>query len=123
MYGHAVAPLTPFQIAVGDAHLADPPHRLARPPWPEREAGEDWSQGIPLAYVQEVCEYWRTAYDWRAREAHLNQFPQFRIPLSGGGDETLGFHFIHARSPEASALPLVITHGWPGSTVEFMKVI
>jgi pimeloyl-ACP methyl ester carboxylesterase len=117
------AAITPFQIAVGDADLTDLQDRLARTRWPEREAVDDWSQGIPLAYVQEVCDYWRTSYDWRTREKHLNQFPQFRIPLSGGSDETLGFHFIHARSPEPNAFPLVITHGWPGSTVEFMKVI
>src|SRR3954451_14327412 len=123
MYGHAVAAITPFQIAVSDAELADLHDRLARTRWPEREAVDDWSQGIPLAYVQEVCDYWRTSYDWRFREKHLNQFPQFRIPLSGGSDETLGFHFIHARSPEPNAFPLVITHSWPGSTVEFMKVI
>jgi len=117
------ATITPFEIAVGDDELADLHDRLARTRWPEREVVDDWTQGIPLAYVQEVCEYWRTTYDWRAREKHLNQFPQFRTPLSGGSDETLGFHFIHARSPEPNAFPLVITHGWPGSTVEFMKVI
>ena len=91
--------------------------------WPERETVDDWSQGIPLDYVREVCEYWRTTYDWRAREAELNRFPQFRTVLSGGGDEPLGFHVVHARSPEPGALPLLLTHGWPGSTVEFMKVI
>ena len=123
-YGHAVtAAISPFQIAVDEADLAELNDRLARTRWPEREPVGDWSQGIPLAYVQEICEYWRTAYDWRAREKHLNQFPQFRTELSGGSDDQLGIHFIHARSPEANALPLVITHGWPGSTVEFMKVI
>lgn len=115
--------ITPFTIAVDDAALADLRERLARTRWPERETVSDWSQGIPLAYVQEVCEYWRTAYDWRAREAALNRFPQFRTVLTGGGDEPLGIHFIHARSPEPGAFPIVLTHGWPGSTVEFMKVI
>ncbi|HEY0518336.1 MAG TPA: epoxide hydrolase, partial [Ilumatobacteraceae bacterium] len=91
--------------------------------WPERETVDDWSQGIPLAYVQEVCEYWRTSYDWRAREARLNEFAQFRTTLTGDGDEPLSVHFIHARSPQPDAFPLVLTHGWPGSTVEFMKVI
>jgi len=79
---------------------------------------DDWSQGIPLAYTQEVCRYWEKEYDWRKREARLNEFPQFRTEIDG-----LGIHFIHVRSPRADALPLVITHGWPGSVVEFLKVI
>jgi pimeloyl-ACP methyl ester carboxylesterase len=115
--------IEPFQIAISDAAIADLHDRLASTRWPEREAVDDWSQGIPLAYVQEVAEHWRSTYDWRARETHLNQFPQFRTTLSGDGDEPLGFHFIHARSPEPDAFPIVMTHGWPGSTVEFMKVI
>lgn len=115
--------IVPFQIAIDDDVLADLHDRLARTRWPEREAVDDWSQGIPLAYVQEVAEHWRTSYDWRAREAALNRFPQFRTTLSGDGPEPLGFHFIHARSPEPNAFPIVMTHGWPGSTVEFMKVI
>jgi pimeloyl-ACP methyl ester carboxylesterase len=118
-----VTDITSFEIAVDDAELADLHDRLARTRWPEREPVKDWSQGIPLAYVQEVCEYWRNGYDWRSREKHLNQFPQFRTSLSGDADEKLGIHFIHARSPEPNAFPLVITHGWPGSTVEFMKAI
>jgi epoxide hydrolase len=115
--------ISDFSIAVSDAELADLKGRLGRTRWPNKETVDDWTQGIPLAYVQEVCEYWRTSYDWRTREAALNRFPQFRATLSGGGDDPLGFHFIHARSPEANAFPLVLTHGWPGSTVEFMKVI
>lgn len=115
--------ITPFHIDVPDADLADLHERLARTRWPDRETVGDWGQGIPLAYVQEVCEYWGASYDWRTREKQLNRFPQFRTSLSGGGDELLGFHFIHARSAEPNALPLVLTHGWPGSTVEFMKVI
>jgi epoxide hydrolase len=115
--------ITPFSIAIADEVIADLTARLAKTRWPNRETVEDWSQGIPLAYVQEVCEYWRTSYDWREREAKLNRFPQFRTTLSGGSDEPLGFHFIHARSPEPNAFPLVLTHGWPGSTVEFMNAI
>jgi pimeloyl-ACP methyl ester carboxylesterase len=115
--------VTPFTIAIDETDLVDLHDRLARTRWPNRETVDDWTQGIPLSYVQEACEYWRTTYDWRKREAHLNQFPQFRTTLSGGADEPLGFHFIHARSPESNAFPLVLTHGWPGSTVEFMKVI
>lgn len=79
---------------------------------------DDWSQGIPLTYVQEVCGYWAEKYDWRAREERLNAWPQFRTGIDG-----VGIHFVHARSPHEDALPLVITHGWPGSVVEFQKVI
>jgi len=116
-------PITPFRIDVDEAVLSDLHDRLQRTRWPEREAVDDWTQGIPLGYVQELCEYWRTSYDWRKREALLNAVPQFRTTLTGGSDEPLGFHFLHARSPEPNAFPLVLTHGWPGSTVEFMKVI
>jgi pimeloyl-ACP methyl ester carboxylesterase len=115
--------ISPFAIAVPDQALVDLRDRLARTRWPECETVNDWSQGIPLAYVQEVCEYWRTSYDWRQRETELNRFAQFTTTLSGGGDEPLAFHFIHARSPESDAFPLILTHGWPGSTAEFMKVI
>jgi epoxide hydrolase len=115
--------LTPFIVDIPDADLADLRERLARTRWPDRQTVDDWSQGIPLDYVQAVCDHWRTGYDWRAREAALNRFPQFRTTLSGGGDEPLAIHLVHARSPAPDALPLVLTHGWPGSTVEFMKVI
>ena len=83
------------------------------------ETVDDWSQGIPLAYVQELCAYWADRYDWRATEARLERAsPQFRTEIDG-----LGIHFLHVRSPHPDALPLVITHGWPGSVVEFLKVI
>jgi pimeloyl-ACP methyl ester carboxylesterase len=108
----------PFRIAASDAALDDLRRRLRATRWPEREAVDDWSQGIPLAYVQDVCAYWAEKYDWRARETRLNRFAQFRTELGG-----LGIHFVHVRSPHADALPLVITHGWPGSIVEFQKVI
>jgi pimeloyl-ACP methyl ester carboxylesterase len=110
--------IVPFRIDVPESQLDDLRRRLAATRWPEREVVDDWSQGIPLAYVQEVCRYWGSSYDWRAREARLNGFDQFRTEIDG-----LGIHFIHARSPHADALPLVITHGWPGSVVEFLKVI
>ncbi len=113
----------PFRIDIADGVIADLHDRLARTRWPERETVADWTQGIPLAYVQEICSYWAKVYDWPARQAALNAWPQFRTVLDGEGDEPLGIHFIHARSPHPDALPLVLTHGWPGSTVEFMKVI
>ena len=110
--------IRPFRIAVPDAVLTDLNERLARARWPEKEVVDDWSQGIPLAYVREVCDYWRTSYDWRAREARLNRFDHFITELDG-----VDIHFIHQRSPHPNARPLLITHGWPGSIVEFHKVI
>jgi len=110
--------IEPFRIQVHDDDLDDLRRRLRATRWPERETVEDWSQGIPLDYVQDVCAYWADEYDWRAREARLNRFAQFRTRIDG-----LDIHFLHVRSPHADALPLVITHGWPGSIVEFHKVI
>jgi pimeloyl-ACP methyl ester carboxylesterase len=110
--------IQPFRIQASDAELDDLKRRLRATRWPERETVDDWSQGIPLAYVQDVCAYWAEKYDWRAREARLDRFPGFKTELDG-----LGIHFLHVRSPQADALPLVITHGWPGSIVEFQKVI
>ena len=112
------AEVTPFRIEVPEADLVDLRERLARTRWPEAETVDDWSQGIPLSYAREVCGYWAGDYDWRAREARLNRFAQFRTEIDG-----LGIHFVHVRSPHPQALPLVITHGWPGSVVEFHKVI
>lgn len=110
--------IKPFKIAVSDEILDDLKQRLANTRWPEKETVDDWSQGIPLAYTQEVCKYWLEEYDWRAREALLNRYDQFTTELDG-----IDIHFIHARSPHANARPLVMTHGWPGSIVEFQKVI
>jgi len=107
-----------FTIAATDEQLADLKQRLANTRWPEAELVDDWTQGIPLAYVKEVCEYWANEYDWREREALLNRFDHFRTEIGG-----LGIHFIHQRSPHPEARPLLITHGWPGSIVEFNKVI
>ena len=110
--------ITPFTIDVDDAVLEDLRRRLHATRWPERELVDDWSQGIPLGYVQDVCAYWADEYDWRAREAALNRFDQFTTNIDG-----LDVHFLHVRSPHDDALPLLITHGWPGSIVEFHKVI
>ncbi len=110
--------IRPFEIEVPDADLEDLRRRLAATRWPERETVDDWSQGIPLSYVQEVCAYWGEKYDWREREALLNRWPQFVTEIDGQG-----VHFIHVRSQHENALPLMITHGWPGSVVEFQKVI
>ncbi len=112
------AEIRPFRIEIPQAQLDDLKRRLKDTRWPEREAVEDWTQGTPLSYVQEVCEYWADSYDWRATEARINAFPQFITEIDG-----LDIHFIHVRSPHEGAAPLVITHGWPGSIVEFLKVI
>jgi pimeloyl-ACP methyl ester carboxylesterase len=108
----------PFEIRATDEELDDLRRRLLATRWPEKECVDDWEQGIPLSYLKEVCQYWADKYDWREREAKLNAFPQFKLPVQG-----LDIHFQHALSPEPNALPLVITHGWPGSIVEFQKVI
>ncbi|WP_445169142.1 epoxide hydrolase family protein [Mycolicibacterium sp. Dal123E01] len=108
----------PFRIDVTDEVLADLRDRLVRTRWPERECVDDWSQGIPLDYTRELATYWADEYDWRTRESALNRFDQFITEIDG-----LDIHFIHQRSPNPDALPLIITHGWPGSVVEFTKVI
>ena len=110
--------LRPFRIDVPDAVLDDLHGRLARTRWPEAETVGDWSQGVPLAWIQDMCRYWAEVYDWRARESLLNRFQQYVTSIEG-----LDIHFVHQRSPHAEARPLVITHGWPGSIVEFHKVI
>jgi pimeloyl-ACP methyl ester carboxylesterase len=107
-----------FRIEVAETELEDLRARLRGARWPERETVADWSQGVPLDYLKELCRYWADAYDWRATEARLNALPQFRATIDG-----LGIHFLHLRSPHPGALALVITHGWPGSIVEFLDAI
>jgi pimeloyl-ACP methyl ester carboxylesterase len=109
---------TPFKIDIAQSELDDLQSRLARSRLPEAETPDDWSQGIPLAYVTEILDYWQTTYDWRRAESRINAFDQYKTSLDG-----LGIHFLHVRSPEPEALPLILTHGWPGSVVEFLKVI
>lgn len=111
-------PVRPFRIEIPEADLVDLRDRLARTRWPEPETVDDWSQGIPLAYTRELCDHWATRYDWRATEARLNALPQFLTAI-----DDLDIHFVHVRSPVDGALPIVLTHGWPGSIVEFEKAI
>ena len=113
-----MAELKQFRIDVPTEALDDLHARLAQTRWPEAECVDDWSQGIPLGYTRELAAYWADGYDWRSRQAALNRFDQFTTEIDG-----LDIHFIHQRSPHADALPLVITHGWPGSIAEFQKVI
>jgi epoxide hydrolase len=110
--------IEPFRISIGDDVLDDLRSRLRNTRWPEAEPVGDWSQGMPLKWIQEICRYWAEEYDWRRREAQLNRFAQFTTKIDG-----LAIHFLHVRSPHPQAMPLIITHGWPGSIVEFHKVI
>ena len=115
--------LTPAPIAVPEVDLDDLRDRLRRTRWPERETVDDWSQGIPLAYVQDLCETWAEEYDWRRCEAELNRYEQVRFRAAGPSGAPLGIQVLHAPSPEPSAIPVVFTHGWPGSVVEFLDVV
>ena len=110
--------IVPFHLAIPDANLADLRDRLAHTRWPEHETVNGWQQGVPLAAAQDLCRYWQDGYDWRRCEARLNALDQFRTEIDG-----CGIHFLHVRSPEPGALPLVLTHGWPGSVIEFLDVI
>ena len=114
----SAAGIRPFRIDIPQADLDDLRARLARTRWPDQLPGVGWDYGIPLGYVKELAEYWRTGYDWRVHERRLNAFPQFTTTIDGQN-----IHFLHVRSPEPGALPLIITHGWPGSIVEFMGII
>ena len=110
--------VTPFKYEAPRSALEDLKQRLRQTRWPERETVNDWSQGVPLARLRELVEYWSRDYDWRRCEAKLYSFPQFRTRIDG-----LNIHFLHVRSPHKEALPIIITHGWPGSVIEFLKVI
>ncbi|WP_238995185.1 epoxide hydrolase family protein [Sphingomonas solaris] len=108
----------PFTVAVADEALADLGRRLGHIRWPTPQTVSDWSQGVPIAAMRGLVDYWRDGYDWRACEARLNAIPQYRTTIDG-----LGIHFLHVRSPDPAALPLILTHGWPGSVLEFLKAI
>ena len=112
------AVISPFKYVAPRGDLDELKQRFAHTRWPERETVGDWSQGVPLAKLRALVEYWRTAYDWRRCENQLNGFAQFRTKIDG-----LNIHFLHVRSRHESALPIIITHGWPGSVIEFFKVI
>ena len=114
----ATTAIHPFRIEIPQSQLDDLRDRLARTRWPDELPGVGWDYGVPLDYVKRLAEYWRTGYDWRAWESTLNQYPQFTTTIDGQH-----IHFLHVRSPEPGAFPLVLTHGWPGSIVEFLKII
>ena len=110
--------IRPFRIDIPQEDLDDLQARLDRTRWPDELPGVGWDYGVPLGYVKELAEYWRTGYDWREWEARLNAYPQFTTTIDGQN-----VHFLHVRSPEPDALPVILTHGWPGSIVEYLDVI
>jgi pimeloyl-ACP methyl ester carboxylesterase len=112
------AEVRPFRIEVPDVDLADLRSRLVRTRWADELSGVGWRYGVAKGYLQELAQYWADGYDWRAWEARLNRWPQFTTTIDGQL-----VHFLHVRSPEPGALPLVLLHGWPGSVVEFLELI
>jgi hypothetical protein len=110
--------MRPFRIAVDPYDLTDLHERLARTRWPAQLPGTDWDRGVPVAWLRELAEHWRTGYDWRAYEARLNTFPQWITEI-----DSLEIHFLHVRSTRPDALPLILSHGWPNSFVEFIDLI
>jgi pimeloyl-ACP methyl ester carboxylesterase len=115
--GDATA-IRPFHVSFAETELADLRRRINATRWPERETVTDQSQGVQLATMQKLARYWATSHDWRKCEAKLNALPQFVTEIDG-----LDIHFIHVRSKHANALPLIVTHGWPGSVIEQLKII
>ena len=114
----ASAAIRPFRVGFPEAEITELRRRVAATRWPERETVADDSQGVPLAMLQDLARYWATDYDWRTCEAKLNALPQFVTEIDG-----LDIHFIHVRSQHEDALPLIVTHGWPGSIIEQLKII
>jgi pimeloyl-ACP methyl ester carboxylesterase len=110
--------IRPFRSDVSQSELDDLRDRLSRTRWPDELPGVDWRYGVPLGYVQKLAETWLNSYEWRASEAKLNAYPQFTTTIDGQN-----IHFLHVRSPEPDALPLILTHGWPGSIFEYLDVI
>jgi pimeloyl-ACP methyl ester carboxylesterase len=108
----------PFTVAIADSEIDDLRRRLARTRWPNPETVPDWSQGVRLENAKSLINYWEREYDWRRFESDLNRFPQFLTAIDG-----LDIHFIHVESKNPNAMPLILTHGWPGSIVEFLKLI
>jgi pimeloyl-ACP methyl ester carboxylesterase len=110
--------IRPFRVDMPDEAIADLQRRIAAARWPSQELVDDRSQGVQLATIQELARYWTTDYDWRTCEAQLNALPQFTTEIDG-----VGIHFIHVKSPHENALPLIITHGWPGSVIELLEAV
>src|SRR5262245_38654303 len=114
----AAADIRPYRVDMPDEAIADLRRRIAETRWPSKELVADRSQGVQLATTQALADYWMTDYDWRACEARLNALPQFVTGIDG-----VDIHFIHVKSPHPNALPLIMTHGWPGSVIELLEVV
>src|SRR5690349_10685195 len=114
----AAEAIRPFTVDIPPDEIVDLHQRVAATRWPEKETVDDDSQGVPLATMQDLARYWASGYDWRACEAKLNALPQFLTEIDG-----LDIHFIHVRSRHDDALPLIVTHGWPGSIIEQLKIV
>jgi pimeloyl-ACP methyl ester carboxylesterase len=112
-----------FRIEIPESDLDDLRERLVRTRWPEPATAPGWTQGVPLDYARELCDHWARRYDWRRCEAEINALPQFHTGLDGGGDDTVEVHLLHVRSRHRGAMPLLLTHGWPGSIVEFLDIV
>ncbi|MEU0571108.1 epoxide hydrolase family protein [Nonomuraea sp. NPDC005983] len=110
--------IRPFRIDIPQAQLDDLNARLASTRWPDELPGVGWDRGVPLDYLKDLAEYWRTGYDWRLHEAEINKHPQYECAIDGQN-----IHFLHVRSPEPDATPLMLLHGWPGGVVDFLDVI
>ena len=108
----------PYRVHVPESDLVELRTRLAHTRWPEAAPASGWTQGVPLQVVQDLCRYWAEGYQWRAAEARLNAVPQYLVGVNG-----LKVHVLHARSPHPRALPLVLTHGWPGSVLELVDLV
>lgn len=117
-YQGSEAPVRPFRIHIPQKDIDDLRTRIAHTRWPSQLPGGAWNRGIPVAYLKDLADYWQKEYDWREYEQKLNAFPQFMTDIEGQP-----IHFLHVRSPEPDALPLIMTHSWPNSIVEFMNII
>lgn len=110
--------IRPFKVETPEGELENLRHRIESTRWPNKELVEDRSQGVQSVTIQQLADYWVSGYDWRDCEVKLNALPQFKTDING-----VDIHFIHVKSPHANALPMILTHGWPGSVVEFLEVV
>lgn len=110
--------MQPFRVQIAQSEIDDLKHRISATRWPSEPSGVGWDRGVPVDYLRELADYWLSGYDWRAAEAEINQFPQYTTEIDGAT-----IHFLHVRSAEPNATPLLLTHGWPSSVVEFLDVI
>src|SRR5829696_9163642 len=110
--------MDPFRVEIPQADIDDLHRRLDNSRWPSELPNTGWTRGVPLDYLKDLAQYWRTGYCWHAAQERLNAYPQYTTTIDG-----TNIHFLHVRSPEPAATPLILTHGWPGSIAEFLRVI